>query len=84
MNQDNNWINDFVAGQLAAVKFETNWLNGYTLVDTSKAFEYGNAIHNEIYSQIDNYVEKYVDKDEKIRDLEARVKELEAILEEEI
>lgn len=84
MNQDNNWINDFVAGQLAAVKFETNWLNGYTYVDASKAFEYGNAIHNGIYSQIDHYAEKYVDKDEKIRDLEARVKELEAILEEEI
>ena len=84
MNQDNNWIDDFVKGQLSAIKFETNWLNGYTLVDASRAFEYGNAIHNGVYSQIDNYVEKYVDKDEKIRDLEARVKELEAILEEEI
>lgn len=84
MNQDNIWIDDFVTSQLAAVKIETDWLNGYTYVDASKAFEYGNAIHNGIYSQIDHYVEKYVDKDKKIRDLEARVKELEAILEEEI
>lgn len=84
MNQDNIWIDDFVTSQLAAVKIETNWLNGYTLVDASRAFEYDNAIHNGIYSQIDHYVEKYVDKDEKIRDLEARVKELESILEEEI
>ena len=84
MNQDNIWINDYIKGQLTAIKFETNWLDGYTLVDASRAFEYGNAINNGIYSQIDHYVEKYVDKDEKIRDLEARVKELEAILEEEI
>lgn len=84
MNQDNNWINDYIEGQLAAIKIDTNWVTGYTTVDASRAFDYGNAIHNGIYSQIDHYVEKYVDKDKKIRDLEARVKELESILEEEI
>lgn len=84
MNQDNNWINDYVSGQLSTIKFETNWLNDYTTVDASRAFEHINTISNGIYSQIDRHVEKYVDKDKKIRDLEARVKELESILEEEI
>lgn len=84
MNQDNNWINDFVSGQLATVKFENNWFNGYTTAYTTREHEiYGNS-HYGIYDQIDHYVGEYVDKDKKIRDLEARVKELEAILEEEI
>ena len=84
MNQDNNWINDYVENQLATIKFDTNWLTGYAVVDASNVFERGNAVHYGIYSQIDDCVEKYVDKDRKIRDLEARVKELESILEEEI
>lgn len=84
MNQDNNLINDYIKGQLAAIKFETDWFNGYTTVDASRAFENVNTISNGIYSQIDRHVEIYVDKDKKIRDLEARVKELESILEEEI
>lgn len=84
MNQDNNWINDYIVSQLAKIKFDTNWVTGYTTVDASRAFEHIDTIHNGIYSQIDRHVEKYVDKDKKIRDLEARVKELESILEEEI
>ena len=46
MNQDNIWIDDYIKGQLQAIKIETNLLNGYTLVDASRAFEYGNVIHN--------------------------------------
>lgn len=84
MNQDNNWINDYIGSQLAKIKFDTNWVTGYTTVDASRAFEHIDTISNGIYSQIDRHVEKYVDKDKKIRDLEARVKELESILEEEI
>lgn len=84
MNQDNIWIYDYIKGQLAAIKVETNWWTGYTTVDASRAFENVNTSSNGIYSQIDNYVEEYVDKDKKIRALEARVKELESILEEEI
>lgn len=84
MDKDNNWINDYIKGQLAAIKIETNWWTGYTTVDASRAFENVNTSSNGIYSQIDHHVEKYVDKDKKIRDLEARVKELESILEEEI
>lgn len=84
MNQDNNWLNDYAAGQLAAIKFESNWLDGVVTIKTTREHEtYGNS-HYVIYNQIDNYVGEYVDKDEKIRNLEARVKELESILEEEI
>lgn len=84
MNQDNNWINDFVTGQLSAVKFETNWIDGSITVKPLGRYEHTNTVNYGIYDQIDHYAGEYVDKDEKIRDLEARVKELEAILEEEI
>ena len=84
MNQDNIWIDNFVKGQLAAVKFETNWIDGSVTVKHSGRYEHINTTNYGIYDQIDHYAGEYVDKDEKIRDLEARVKELEAILEEEI
>ena len=82
MNQDNNWINDFVTGQLATVKFETNWFDGYITCSTrrNEAIIYQpNGYHN-----LSADYNRVIDKDQKIRDLEARVKELEAILEEEI
>lgn len=84
MNQDNNWLNDYVAGQLATIKFDTNWLDGSVTVKTTREHEIYDNSHYGIYNQIDHYVGEYVDKDKKIRDLEARIKELESILEEEI
>lgn len=84
MNQDNNWINDFWEDQLTAIKFDNNWLDGSVTVTTTRAYEPIGTVHYGIYDQIDYHVRDYVDKDKKIRDLEARVKELEAILEEEI
>lgn len=83
MNQDNNWINDYT-NQLATIKFDTNWMDGYITVNTTRGYEPIGTLHYGIYDQIDHYVGEYVDKDKKIRDLEARVKELESILEEEI
>lgn len=81
MNQDNNWIDDYVNDQLAAIKFETNWLNGYITCSTARneAVIYN---VNPFYQVSGQY--NYIDKDEKIRSLEARIKELESILEEEI
>lgn len=83
MNQDNNWINDCV-NQIAAIKADTNWLDGYITINTTRGYEPIGTLHYGIYDQIDYHVRDYVDKDQKIRDLEARVKELESILEEEI
>lgn len=82
MNQDNNWIDDFVRGQLAGIKFETNWLDGCLRCSTDR---YESVIYdtNPYYNASAQY-NKDIDKDEKIRNLEARVKELESILEEEI
>ena len=84
MNQDTNWINDFVTSQLSAIKFENNWLDGCVTFKTTREYEPLVASYSGTYNQIDHYVGEYVDKDKKIRDLEARVKELESILEEEI
>lgn len=78
------WINDFVTSQLATIKFDTNWLDGSVTITTKREYEPISTYHYGIYDQIDHYVGEYVDKDKKIRDLEARVKELESILEEEI
>ena len=83
MNQDNNWINDYT-NQLADINVDTNWLDGYITVKTTRAYEPIGTLYHSIYDQIDYHVGEYVDKDKKIRDLEARVKELESILEEEI
>ena len=83
MNQDNNWINDY-AGQLATIKFDTNWLDECIAVKTTWGYKPIGTVHYGIYNQIDHFVEDYIDKAQKIRDLEARVKELESILEEEL
>ena len=83
MNQDNNWINDY-ADQLATIKFDTNWLDGCISIKTTRGYETIGTYRYDIPYQIDHYVEDYIDKDQKIRDLEARVKELESILEEEL
>lgn len=83
MNQDNNWINDYT-NQLATINFDTNWMDGCITVNTTRWYEPIGTLYYGIYDQIDHYVGEYVDKDKKIRDLEARVKKLESILEEEI
>lgn len=78
------WINDYIGTQLATINFDTNWMDGYITVNTTRGYEPIGTLHYGIYDQIDHHVGEYVDKDKKIRDLEARVKELESILEEEI
>lgn len=78
------WINDYIGTQLATINFDTNWMDGYITVNTTRGYEHIGTYHHGIYDQIDYHVGEYVDKDKKIRDLEARVKELESILEEEI
>lgn len=82
MNQD-NCINIY-SNQLASIESDFNWLDGYITVKTTRAYEPIGTLYHGIYDQIDYHVGEYVDKDKKIRDLEARVKELESILEEEI
>lgn len=60
--------------------FDNNWISLSSTGRYTNTDEYLNGI----YSAIDYEIGAYIDKDQKIRDLEAKVKRYEAILKEEI
>lgn len=68
------------ASGTATLAFDNNWLSLYGPVRYTNTDEYLNGIYNAIEYEIG----EYIDKDQKIRDLEAKVKRYEAILKEEI
>lgn len=82
MNKIDNWIENYVNNQLTSIKYETNWLNGYITCSTNSNVAV--VYQPNGYYDVSADYNRTIDKDEKIRNLEARVKELEAILEEEI
>lgn len=81
MSKIDNYIENYINNQLAGIKFETNWLDGSITCSTARNEAVIYDV-NPFYQGGGQY--NYIDKDEKIRNLEARIKELESILEEEI
>lgn len=79
MNNDelNTLHNDF---GITTLNFDNNWLSVSGAVRSRITNDYLNGIYNAIEYEIG----EYIDKDQKIRDLEAKVKRYEAILKEEI
>lgn len=79
MNNDelNTLHNDF---GITTLTFDNNWLSVSGAVRSRITNDYLNGIYNAIEYEIG----EYIDKDQKIRDLEAKVKRYEAILKEEI
>lgn len=68
------------ASGITTLTFDNNWLSVSGAVTSRITNEYLNGIYNAIEYEIG----EYIDKDQKIRDLEAKVKRYEAILKEEI
>lgn len=68
------------ASGVTTLAFDNNWLSASGAVRSTITNEYLNGIYNAIEHEIGTYI----DKDQKIRDLEAKVKRYEAILKEEI
>ena len=68
------------ASGITTLAFDNNWLSASGAIRSTITNEYLNGIYNAIEYEIG----EYIDKDQKIRNLEAKVKRYEAILKEEI